>query len=52
MDIRRDPCRELRDLALTYRVRRNIHGDAIRFGGSATDSSDAAKILCVAVMER
>lgn len=36
---------QLRELALTYRVRRDIHGDAIRFGGSAADTSDVAKIL-------
>ena len=36
---------QLREVALTYRVRRDIHGNAIRFGGSATDSNDVAKIL-------
>ena len=36
---------QLRELALTYRVRRDIHGDAIRFGGTATDRNDVAKIL-------
>jgi DNA repair protein RadC len=36
---------QLRELALTYRVRRDIHGDLIRFGGTATDTNDVAKIL-------
>ena len=36
---------QLRELALTYRVRRDIHGDAIRFGGSAADTADVAKVL-------
>lgn len=36
---------QLRELTLTYRVRRDIQGDAIRFGGTATDMNDVAKIL-------
>lgn len=36
---------QLRELTLTYRVRRDIQGDAIRFGGSATDTNDVAQIL-------
>ena len=36
---------QLRELTLTYRVRRDIAGDAIRFGGTVTDVDATAQIL-------
>ena len=36
---------QLRELTLTYRVRRDIQGDAIRFGGTVADPSDTGKML-------
>ena len=36
---------QLRELTLTYRVRRDIQGDAIRFGGIVTGPDDIAQIL-------
>ena len=35
----------LRELTLTYRVRRDIAGDGIRFGGCVTDADEAARLL-------
>ena len=35
----------LRELTLTYRVRRDIAGDGIRFGGCVTDADAAARLL-------
>ena len=35
----------LRELTLTYRVRRDIAGDGIRFGGCVTDTDEAARLL-------
>ena len=35
----------LRELTLTYRVRRDIAGDAIRFGGCVSDADAAARLL-------
>jgi DNA repair protein RadC len=35
----------LRELTLTYRVRRSIAGDEIRFGGCVTDADEAARLL-------
>ena len=40
---------QLRELTLTYRVRRDIAGDAIRFGGCVTDADAAAKLLIAIV---
>ena len=36
---------QLRELTLTYRVRRDIAGDGIRFGGCVTDAEEAARLL-------
>ena len=39
------PTPQLRELALTYRVRRDIRGDAIRLGGTITDANHTVKVL-------
>ena len=36
---------QLRELTLTYRIRRDVQGDAIRFGGTVAGTDDIAQVL-------